>query len=490
MVRQAVVFAGFFLLTFLFMQLSLHPSGGTRRGGHRQQQNIYSPSTSGSEPTSQALTEPPVIDHSKISVVNGDMSRNLVRLDTSATNLDPLPGKVEAQRRPYPADVREKYESAMKCPGAPSGRCDETTFTIFAAPKPMSRPHIALIQRNAVRSWLNLVPKPKVIIFGEGEGLAEFAAAEGIKHVRDVNMLRFKHETMPSLGPLFRSASEHAVTKTLVFTNADILFPQAFADALMTCNNASDAFLMMVPRNRIQLTWDINFTDPEWDVRLFHHCDLVSPNCKTDSYRALDTFSYTRATYHAVEIPPFAIGRPAYDNFLIHAAVWNRVPLVGTHTLLRVWHQNHDYTHINDKSSNSSAVNGWSPTLWSGEGSAYNRRILNDRGNRAFETDGSQLQATFMIETQTKGCPTVPYRFGNCRLRLKRYANKLSVGFHPIPCAIPCNCANRLVCLHVRHAVAPPSSSYPLLSLSFDVPLSPPPTAASRRPSASHPSSA
>ena len=47
-------------------------------------------------------------------------------------------------------------------------------ITLFSAPKPFTDPHIAMIQRNAVRSW-TLLPDVEVILLGAEEGLAEAA---------------------------------------------------------------------------------------------------------------------------------------------------------------------------------------------------------------------------------------------------------------------------------------------------------------------------
>ena len=49
-----------------------------------------------------------------------------------------------------------------------------TLLTLFSAPKPFTDPHIALIQRNAIRSW-TLLPDVEVILLGEETGLAEAA---------------------------------------------------------------------------------------------------------------------------------------------------------------------------------------------------------------------------------------------------------------------------------------------------------------------------
>jgi len=54
-------------------------------------------------------------------------------------------------------------------------------LTIFSAPKPFSDPHIATIQRNAIRSWRELGAEVDVILVGEEPGLAEAAREHGLQ---------------------------------------------------------------------------------------------------------------------------------------------------------------------------------------------------------------------------------------------------------------------------------------------------------------------
>ena len=43
-------------------------------------------------------------------------------------------------------------------------------ITLFTAPKPFTNPHIALIQRNALRSWQALGTEVEVLLIGQEEG--------------------------------------------------------------------------------------------------------------------------------------------------------------------------------------------------------------------------------------------------------------------------------------------------------------------------------
>jgi hypothetical protein len=59
-------------------------------------------------------------------------------------------------------------------------------LTIFTAPKPFTNPHIAVIQRNAIQSWLHLGTEVDVILVGEEEGLAQAAQEFGVPLLKEV----------------------------------------------------------------------------------------------------------------------------------------------------------------------------------------------------------------------------------------------------------------------------------------------------------------
>jgi len=47
-------------------------------------------------------------------------------------------------------------------------------ITLFSAPKPYTDPHIATIQRNAIKSW-TLLSDVEVLLIGDEKGVAEVA---------------------------------------------------------------------------------------------------------------------------------------------------------------------------------------------------------------------------------------------------------------------------------------------------------------------------
>ena len=68
---------------------------------------------------------------------------------------------------------------------APAGRITSARMvTLFTAPKPFAG-HIAVIQRNAMRSWAQL-PGCELVAFGDEEGIDAMASEIGATHLPDV----------------------------------------------------------------------------------------------------------------------------------------------------------------------------------------------------------------------------------------------------------------------------------------------------------------
>lgn len=83
------------------------------------------------------------------------------------------------------------------------GASEATPCTFFAMPKAF-RGHVGMIQRNAIGSWLRLTPRPEVILFGDDDGVAEYAAEHGVTHEPLVS--RNEHGT-PLMDDMFRRAT-------------------------------------------------------------------------------------------------------------------------------------------------------------------------------------------------------------------------------------------------------------------------------------------
>ncbi len=208
-------------------------------------------------------------------------------------------------------------------------------LTIFSIPKAF-RGHINIIQRNAIQSWHQLHPACEIILFGNEEGTAEIAKELSLKYVPDIQ--RNKHGT-PIISNAFDTAQQLASHSTMCFIHSDNILMSDFLTGVKRIHMSS---FLMVGR-RTLLDWDepIAFDDPQWEKGLRM---IIAKRGVLDRYDALDYFVFPCGMYK--NMPPFAVGRAAFDNWIIYRARASGIPVIdGTEAVVTV-HQNHDYDHL------------------------------------------------------------------------------------------------------------------------------------------------
>jgi hypothetical protein len=206
--------------------------------------------------------------------------------------------------------------------------------TIFALPKPFEG-HIGTIQRNAITSWTKLSPRPAIFLFGEENGTAEIAAELQIHHLHDIQHNEFG---TPLLNDVIKRAGEVTDAPLLCYVNCDIILLQEFQDAIATIQAQLPRFLAVTYRWEIDLPRTLDFNAGE---RL--HLGLLPPGLP-GHHTAIDAFAFTRDLYP--EVPPLALGRAWFDQWLIKNALLHGAPVVDITRLARAIHQKHDYGHI------------------------------------------------------------------------------------------------------------------------------------------------
>ncbi|MBI9043065.1 MAG: hypothetical protein JEZ06_01195 [Anaerolineaceae bacterium] len=215
-------------------------------------------------------------------------------------------------------------------------------LTIFISPKPFSREHIAIIQKNAISSWLQLAPEVKVILIGDDEGVAEAAAELNILHLPGV--IRNELGT-PLLSSIFQLAREHSNSPYLAYVNADIILFNDFIEVINLVERKFSEFLIIGQR------WDLNVDalidfENDWASKVKQD---VNEKGKLHPPGGSDYFIYPRACFE--QIPEFAIGRAGWDNWMIFKARQEGWPVVDATNLVDIIHQNHDYAHLPDGQS-------------------------------------------------------------------------------------------------------------------------------------------
>ncbi len=207
-------------------------------------------------------------------------------------------------------------------------------LTLFTIPKPFHG-HIGVIQRNAIGSWIRL-GGIRVVLFGDDEGTGETAREFGIEHRPQV--ARNEYGT-PLLNDLFAQARQCASTAHLCYVNADIILMSDFAEAVRRVLRAKRRFLMVGQRTDLDVREAIEFA-PGWEDRLRAQ---AARSGVLHRPTGIDYFAFHRDLWG--RLPPFAIGRFSWDNWLIHRARHLRVPVIDATACVTAIHQNHDYSH-------------------------------------------------------------------------------------------------------------------------------------------------
>ena len=207
-------------------------------------------------------------------------------------------------------------------------------LTLFTIPKPF-RGHIAVIQRNAIQSWVEL-GECEIMLFGDDEGVAETAAEFGARHIPDVSKNEYG---TPLLDFVFRRAQELAAYDLICYINADIMLLGDFLSAVSQIQLKE--FLMVGQRWDVNLDQAWDFRDKRWRERLRGH---VAEQGALHPPGGIDYFVFPRGVLGT--LPSFAIGRASWDNWIIYRARSLRIPVVDATQMVIAIHQNHGYGHI------------------------------------------------------------------------------------------------------------------------------------------------
>lgn len=214
---------------------------------------------------------------------------------------------------------------------------NSSNLTLFALPKAFEGRN-SIIQRNSIKSWTLLNPRPEIILFGTDRGTKQVAEEFGLRHVPEVACNKWG---TPLVNDLFERAQQLSGSNLFAYINSDIILFDNFISALESCLKAFPEFLMVGRRWNIDLEEEINFNHPEWRENLRQ---LLRDNGFIFPSGGIDYFCFTRGFYS--EIPPFAIGRTAWDNWLIWDPMRRGKKVIDATSSVLSIHHNHDYNHV------------------------------------------------------------------------------------------------------------------------------------------------
>lgn len=205
-------------------------------------------------------------------------------------------------------------------------------ITFFTTPKPFTD-NIKTAQTNALRSWAALRPSCEIIIFGNEEGAAGIASELGMHHVPDVERNEFG---TPLISSMFKIAQEMAHNKLMCYVNADIILMNDFLKAAQRVGKNS--FLMIGQRRDIEIKESLDFQKAGWEEDLK---EKVYKEGRLHGISGIDYFIFPKGLYS--NLPPLAVGRPGWDNWLIYHTRSRKIPVIDATRTVMVVHQNHGH---------------------------------------------------------------------------------------------------------------------------------------------------
>lgn len=208
-----------------------------------------------------------------------------------------------------------------------SGRLD-WGFTMCAVPRAFEGV-IGIRQENAIRSWQCLEPLPEIVLIGDDPGVAKAARGFKCRYEPDVDRNEFG---TPLISSIFWIAQSRATHDLVCYVNCDIMLV-GIADAIRVCADVFEQFLMIGRR------WDIDVYQ-RWKFALgwqVHLRRFVQGKGNLQGVDAIDYFAFRRGLYR--KVPGFAIGRSAWDNWLVSCAIQRDIPVVDASQVVLSVHQ-------------------------------------------------------------------------------------------------------------------------------------------------------
>ena len=209
-------------------------------------------------------------------------------------------------------------------------------LTIFTIPKPFTEQHINTIQRNVIQSWLKL-SGCEVILVGNDKGAQKTAQEFKIKHIPEVKRNEFG---TPLLNSAFALVKKHSKNNLFCYINADIILLPNFSESIKILPEKN--FLAVGRRTDLDISKEIDFENNDWQNNLN---EKIKNNGIPHSFAGIDYFIFNRDSFN--NLPPFAVGRIGWDNWMILEARRRKMKTIDTTATITAIHQNHDYPSFN-----------------------------------------------------------------------------------------------------------------------------------------------
>lgn len=210
--------------------------------------------------------------------------------------------------------------------------------TIFSSPRPFTDPHISMIQRNGIGSWLELRPRPQVLLVGNEEGVADVARELNVTHVPDVATTE---DGIPLRDSIHALAHRYAHHDMVCLINADIIILSNFYECIRRI-----PFKQYVATGRrfdMDIDWPIPFESDRWRDELEA---LRKRSGVLHGPSAVDYVVYQKSIDPPI-LPPFPVHLPGWDGWYLFQCKKQRIPIVNMDIAVTAIHQTHESKEAN-----------------------------------------------------------------------------------------------------------------------------------------------
>jgi len=195
-------------------------------------------------------------------------------------------------------------------------------ITFFTVPKPFQG-EFAFIQNQTIDNWKHLPCDKQVLLFDQD--------------------VRTTSQGTPLLNDVFSQAAEKARYDILIYANADILFTADLVRWTQFIRSKFGRFLMVGQRTDVPSIHLDRRQISQWDALL---TETARKHGKLHPPSGIDYFVLKRDMVKEIQMPSFAVGRPAWDNWLIARCLELGYPVVDATRHVLAVHQNHSFSHL------------------------------------------------------------------------------------------------------------------------------------------------
>jgi hypothetical protein len=144
----------------------------------------------------------------------------------------------------------------------------------------------------------------------------------------------------PLLNDVFKKTEETASNDILCYANADIIFQEDFINTVKKVASRKRKFLITGKRWNVDVNSFITF-ERGWEMEMRKK---IAAEGVLFHIHAMDYFIFKKGSIG--ELPPFAVGRPRWDNWMIYQARRKKIPVIDATGSITCIHQNHHYDHL------------------------------------------------------------------------------------------------------------------------------------------------